>query len=121
MKKRGGKVLAPSPKSGVCRGIDQERDQAIKDIGLLGGDLVGRSLWGKLSGYSRRALVETTFSRYKRMFGGRFFSRKDDRIMVENRLKCLLLKRCCRLLDIEGPRKRLPPIQFIFSTQPKRV
>lgn len=91
MKKRGGKVLAPPPKNGVCRGIDQDRDQAIKEIGLHGGDLVGRSLWGKLSGYSRRALEETTFSRYKRMFGGRSFTRTEERIRVENRLKCLLL------------------------------
>ena len=65
MKKRGGKVLAPPPKNGVCRRKDLIRDQAVIDIGSLGGDLVGRSLWGKLTGYIRRALVETTFSRYK--------------------------------------------------------
>ena len=96
MKNRGGRILAPPPKNGVCRGIDLDRDQAVKDISLLGGDLVGRSLWGKLTGYSRRALVETTFSRYKRMFGGASFSRTEERIKVENRLKCLLLNKMIR-------------------------
>jgi len=37
----------------------------------FGGDKVAKSIWGKLSGYSRRALVETTFPRDKKMFGER--------------------------------------------------
>ena len=32
MKKRGRKVFAPPPKNGVCRGIDQDRNQAIKEF-----------------------------------------------------------------------------------------
>ena len=69
IKQQGGKALIPPPKNGVCNGTDVERDQAVLDIRAFGGDKIARSIWGKLTGYSRRALVETTFSRYKKMFG----------------------------------------------------
>lgn len=71
---RKGRALIPPPKHAVCWGKDPERDQAVRDIRALGGDLVAKSIWGKLTGYSRRSLVETTFSRYKRLFGERAFS-----------------------------------------------
>ena len=91
--KQGGKGLIPPPSNGVCHGTDVERDDAIKVIRAFGGDTIAKSIWGKLSGYSRRALVETTFSRYKKMFGERAFCRTQERIMVENRLKCVLLNK----------------------------
>jgi transposase len=96
IKQQGGKALIPPPKNGVCNGIDVDRDQAILDIRALGGDKIARSIWGKLSGYSRRALVETTFSRYKKMFGEKAFSRTHERQIVENRLKCLLMNKMIR-------------------------
>ena len=68
IKQQKGKALIPPPKNGVCSGIDRDRDQAVLDIYAFGGDKVARSIWGKLTGYSRRALVETAFSRYKKMF-----------------------------------------------------
>jgi hypothetical protein len=96
IKKWGGKALIPPPKNGVCSGIDVDRDQAVLDIRALGGDKVARSIWGKLTGYSRRALVETAFSRYKKMFGEKAFSRTRERQVVENRLKCVLLNKMMR-------------------------
>lgn len=96
IKQQGGKALIPPPKNGVCSGLDADRDQAVLDIRALGGDKIARSIWGKLTGYSRRALVETTFSRYKKMFGERAFSRTHERQVVENRLKCLLLNKMIR-------------------------
>lgn len=96
IRKRGGKALVPPPSNAVCRGIDQDRDRAVLDIRAFGGDKIAKSIWGKLSGYSRRALVETTFSRYKKMFGERAFSRTWERLIVENRLKCVLLNRMMR-------------------------
>ena len=96
IKQQGGKALIPPPKNGVCRGIDLDRDKAILDIHALGGDKIARSIWGKLTGYSRRALVETTFSRYKKMFGEKAFSRTHERQVVENRLKCLLMNKMIR-------------------------
>ena len=93
---KGGKALISPPSNGVCHGTDLERDDAIKVIRALGGDKVAKSIWGKLSGYSRRALVETTFSRYKKMFAERAFSRTQERVTVENRLKCVLLNKMTR-------------------------
>lgn len=97
IKEQGGRALIPPPKNGICSGIDINRDQAVLDIRALGGDKIARSIWGKLTGYSRRALVETTFSRYKKMFGERAFSRTYKRQVVENRLKCLLMNKMIRL------------------------
>lgn len=37
-------------------------------------------LWGKLTGYSRKALVETSFSKMKGLYGGIFYS-KSRRIL----------------------------------------
>lgn len=94
---KGGKCLIPPPSNGVCHGTDLERDDAIKVIQAFGGDKLAKSIWGKLSGYSRRALVETTFSRYKKMFGERAFSKTRERIVLENRLKCVLLNKMIRV------------------------
>lgn len=96
IREKRGKCLIPPPSNAVCHGTDLERDDAIKVIWAFGGDKVAKSIWGKLSGYSRRALVETTFSRYKKMFGERAFSRTQERIALENRLKCILLNKMTR-------------------------
>jgi hypothetical protein len=96
IRKQGGKCLIPPPSNAVCHGTDFERDEAIKVIRAFGGDKTAKSIWGKLSGYSKRALVETTFSRYKKMFGERAFSRTQERIVLENRLKCVLLNKMIR-------------------------
>jgi Transposase DDE domain len=96
IRRQGGKSLIPPPSNAVCHGTDFERDEAIKVIRAFGGDKIAKSIWGKLSGYSRRALVETTFSRYKKMFGERAFSRTRERLILENRLKCVLLNKMIR-------------------------
>lgn len=93
IRQKGGKSLIPPPSNAVRHGTDLERDDAIKVIRAFGGDKIAKSIWGKLSGYSRRALVEKTFSRYKKMFGERAFSRTRERIVLENRLKCVLLNK----------------------------
>lgn len=97
IREQGGKGLIPPPSNAVCHGTDLERDDAIKVTRAFGGDKVAKSIWGKLSGYSRRALVETTFSRYKKMFGERAFSRTQERIILENRIKCVLLNKMIRV------------------------
>jgi len=96
IRKRGGRALIPPPSNAVCHGTDPERDRAVLDIRAFGGDKIAKSIWGKISGYSRRALVETTFSRYKKMFGERAFSRTWERLILENRLKCVLLNKMIR-------------------------
>ena len=96
IKRQGGKALIPPPKHAICRGVDPDRDRAVLEIRGLGGDKIAKSIWGKLTGYSRRALVETTFSRYKKIFGDRLFSKTRGRQIVENRLKCVLLNKMIR-------------------------
>lgn len=96
IRERGGRALIPPPKNAICSGTDLDRDQAVLGIKAFGGDRIARSIWGKLTGYSRRALVETAFSRYKRMFGERAFSRTQERQIAENRLKCILLNKMIR-------------------------
>ena len=95
--RKGVKDLVPPPKHAVYRNDGSERDRAVLAIRAFGGDAIGKSIWGKLSGYSQRALVETTFSRYKKMFGERFFSKTPDRQVVENRLKCVILNKMIRI------------------------
>jgi len=56
----------------------EDRDKARSEIKGLGGDELGRKLWVKLTGYSRRALVESSFSRLKRLFGSHLYSRKTS-------------------------------------------
>ncbi len=96
VRKKGGRALIPPPKNAVCHGTDLDRDRAILDIRIFGGDKIAKSIWGKLTGYSERALVETTFSRYKKMFGDRCFSRTRERQRVESRLKCTMLNKMMR-------------------------
>ena len=89
--KRKAKGLIPPPKNARYRRSGSDRDEAIAAIRGLGGDKEARSIWGKLSGYSRRALVESAFSRMKRLFGDRLFSKSIDKQTVENSIRCRLL------------------------------
>jgi hypothetical protein len=91
IRKRNAQALIPPPKNARYRGTNSERDQAIAVIRGLGGDKEAKSIWGKLSGYSRRVLVETAFSRMKRRFGDRLFSKSFDKQRIENTARCLLL------------------------------
>lgn len=93
IKEQKAQALIPPPKNARVWGKDVERDDAIRIIAGLGGDKGAKSLWGKLTGYSARALVETAFSRFKRIFGDRVFSKVFDRQRVEISLKWSLLNR----------------------------
>jgi IS5 family transposase len=87
------RALIPPPKNARYRGLDDERDQDLLLIRGLGGDKRAKSIWAKLTGYSRRALVESTFSRFKGLFGERYFSKTSKRQEVETILRCLLLNK----------------------------
>ncbi len=82
-----------SRKNAVKRGEDEERDNALCERRGFGLDRIGTSLWGKITGYSYRTLVESCFSRFKRLFSGRFFSRGMVRQTVEGNLKCYMLNK----------------------------
>lgn len=93
IKKRNAEPLIPPPKNARCKHIKDERDSAILIIAGLGGDRLARSLWGKLTGYNFRVLVESTFSSIKRLFGDRLFSKTFERQKVESRLRCVLVNK----------------------------
>ena len=82
----------PPPKNAKLRTESHQasRNDALRVIQVLGGDRVARCLWGKLTGYCHRVKVESAFSRLKRLFGERLFSRRFDAITVEVWLKALL-------------------------------
>lgn len=93
IRKNKAKVLIPPPKNARTNTNNHERNDSVKIIYTLGGDLTARSLWRNLTGYSKRALVETAFASYKRIFSGKLFSKTYDRQRIENHLKCLILNK----------------------------
>ena len=93
IRKRRLTSLIPPPKNARYKGKNDERDLAVLAIQGLGGDADARSLWGKLSGYSIRALVETAFSSIKRLFGDRLFSQITEKQEVENYIRCLIVNK----------------------------
>jgi transposase len=55
-----------------------ERDETLRQIRQI-----GRKRWKLESGYSRRSLAETAFSRFKRLFGDRLHARNFDNQATE--------------------------------------
>ena len=100
--KRGIKGLVPPSRNAKYRKSDNERDRAILEIQGLGGGERARSLWGKLTGYNYRVLAETAFSRMKRLFGERLFSRKFDKQQIENMLRCQLINKINTFDNVEN-------------------
>lgn len=96
IKEKGAKALIPPRKNAKWDPKQAARSRAVSERRGLGLDEVGVSLWGKLTGYSRRALVETSFSRMKGMYGGMFYSRKMNTQRVEGHLKCLMMNQMVR-------------------------
>jgi hypothetical protein len=98
---RGGQPLIPPRKTAkLWEGSEpwvQWRNQAVSERRGLGLDDIGVSLWKKLRGYGMRSLVETFFSRFKRSFGDRAYSRNDKGFSVEVSLKCEILNRWARI------------------------
>ena len=90
---KGAKALIPPRKNAKKDPKQKERNQGILERKGLGLDEIGISLWGKLTGYSKRALVEASFSRLKRIYGGELCSRKMSSQKVEAHLKCLMLNK----------------------------
>jgi hypothetical protein len=84
-------TIPPPKHAKLAKGKCQaSRNDALRIIHAFGGDKIARRLWGKLTGYSHRVKVESAFSRLKRLFGERLFSRRFDAISVEMWMKALL-------------------------------
>jgi hypothetical protein len=79
---------------------EEEKNNSIEIIQGLGGGKEGKSLWKKLTGYHIRSLVETVFSRLKRLFGDRLKCRKVENQKVEANLSFYVLNRMVRLSNV---------------------
>ncbi len=88
--------IPPSVNARVNEG-EEERNSNVKIVNGLGGGQEGKRLWKKLTGYHIRSLVETVFSRLKRMFGDRLKSRKSENQEVEVGINFLILNIMRRL------------------------
>lgn len=73
------------------------RNEAVKIIAGFGGGRKGRSLWGKLFGYSLRSVVETTMMRLKTLFGHSFKSRTPENLSTEIFVKSLIINKFNKL------------------------
>lgn len=93
----GAEELIPPRKNARLTKNLERRNNAIFEIKGLGGDQIAREIWGKLTGYSKRVLVETTFSRIKRIYGDRFYSRKSESQKIEGHIKCKMLNQMLSL------------------------
>jgi hypothetical protein len=87
------KLLTPPKKGAVVRSEPgyEKRNEAVRIIRGLGGDLMARSIWAKLVGYNRRVIVESMMSRWKRVLGSDLKSRSEDRKRTEVQLKAMMI------------------------------
>lgn len=92
---QGIEALITPPSNAKLRKEEEmlNRNDFLKVWTVLGGDETAKKLARKLLGYTRRSLVETSFSRIKGIFGERFSSRSFSNISVEAHLKCWILNK----------------------------
>jgi len=90
--KHNKKLITPPSRKAIIRKeeIYEDRNQALRAIKGLGGDEIARSIWGKLSGYSKRVLVESKIAAWKQMLGANLKSKTRSRIKNEVRLKAMI-------------------------------
>jgi Transposase DDE domain len=86
-------LLTPPKKGAVLRKEPgyEKRNEAVKIVRGLGGDLLAKSLWGKLVGYNHRVVIESMMSRWKRLYGGNLKSHCGIRQRVEVTIKALMI------------------------------
>lgn len=97
---KGQQLIVP-PREGAIFNDEEEpwqtaRNDAICQIIGLGNDEEAIKLWKKLVGYHERSLVETSFSRFKGIFGPKLFSRNPDNQEVELKLKAHVMNEMTR-------------------------
>lgn len=92
---QGADLLTPPRQGAVIRSEfnpwEKGRNQAIAAIIGLGNSEEAKRLWKKMTGYHRRSLVETAFSRFKGIFGSKLFSKSIDNQEVELLIKALTM------------------------------
>jgi len=108
---KDGMVVVPPRRGAVVDGKLKAtspllaRNHAILEILGLGGDDKARSIWKKLKGYHIRSLVETWFSRFKRMLGSSLRSHSEVsqdaelgyKVKIMNKLTAVGMPISCRV------------------------
>lgn len=101
LKKQIEACIAPRRKGRQREGDEYtERNSDLKVIDLLGGDEEAFKLWKMLVGYHKRSLVETAFSRLKRLFGDRLNNKTFGNLQAETTYRCYALNRMNRIQSI---------------------
>jgi len=97
-------ILTPPKKTAIKRREPwmKNRTNRLLEIKGLGGDPQAKSLWGKLSGYSKRVTVESAIARWKKLFTGHLESRCDTRQRVECKLKSLMINKMNEFKTVTG-------------------
>jgi hypothetical protein len=96
----GSDVIVP-PRSTAVLSEDGETTPTRRDRHLQSIAEPGRMGWQKRSGYTRRALVETSISRFKRVMGDGVRSRTDHRRRTE---VAIAVQALSRMLELGGPK-----------------
>lgn len=92
-RKHNKELLTPPNRKAILRQEPEYglRNEALRIIKGLGGDELARSIWSKLTGYSRRSEIESTIARWKKLLGGGLRSRNLERIKQEVKIKGMIL------------------------------
>jgi len=87
---KGIDLLTPPQKNARLRKDPwlEKRNNRLLEILGLGGDKEAKSLWGRLTGYSKRATVESAIARWKVLFGhhlkGRLIETQETEVFVKS-------------------------------------
>ncbi len=84
LRKRGIQECIPPRKNGKIKEGEglEERNFAIEIFSLFCAGKEGVNAWKKVTRYHKRSLVETVFSRLKRLFGERPSNKKFEKFLV---------------------------------------
>lgn len=92
---RGGTLLSPPPQGARAwkphHRVADEPALRFRNAQLTPWRRLGKTEWGKHSGYSRRSFVESTMHRLKALTGARLSARTADRQLAEVRLRARVL------------------------------
>jgi len=90
MKQRGGRLVAPPRKNARVK-TDPPPEKAARNERVKAYQALGEKKWKKKNGYGKRWLVETAFSRYKRLFSEHLAAKTETGVKAEVRRKAALL------------------------------
>jgi hypothetical protein len=95
----GASMVVPPRKDAVLSS-DSTRALSKRNLHISKIEKMGRANWRRQSGYYLQSHVENTFSRFKRIIGGRLRSKHDEAQEREALIGCAILN---RMLEIGRP------------------